>query len=214
MKSLRAVRIVAWAAIGVAAFLLGGVTSGWMVTDGPLAPTGSRKSEQAIGGPFEMTDHRGRRFTEADLRGRTTLLFFGFTSCPDVCPTALSEMSSWMEDLGPAGDSVQAVFVSVDPERDDVAQMAAYLEPFDSRIIGLTGTPAQLAQMAGNFRIYYRKVAIDGGDYTMDHTASVYLLDRSSGFAGLLEIHAAREASLDKIKRVAATIPAEAASKR
>ncbi len=213
MPMLRVVRIVAWSAFAVVAFLAIGVMSGWMVTDGPLAPSGNARSESVIGGPFEMTDHRGRRFTEADLRGRVTLLFFGFTSCPDVCPTALSEMSGWLEGLGTADDVVQAVFVSVDPERDDIAGMAAYLEPFDRRIIGLTGTPAQLARMAGNFRIYYRKVATDGGGYTMDHTAGVYLLDRNAAFAGMLDIHSESGVSLEKIRRVAASIPAGSPSK-
>ena len=149
-----------------------------------------------------MTDHRGRKFSDADLRGKPALLFFGFTACPDVCPTTLAETSGWLDALGPAGNNISAVFVSVDPERDDVKNLANYLAMFDSRIVGLTGTPEQLASFAKAYRIYYRKVPGEGGEYTMDHTAGVYLLDRDLRFAGLLDLHMEQAAAMEKIRRV------------
>jgi len=188
----------------VAGFLLIAVSAGWFVTDGPLsgAGSGSITANQSIGGPFAMTDHRGRPFTDADLRGKPSMIFFGFTACPDVCPTTLADLSDWLDALGPAGNDIAAVFVSVDPERDDVKSMANYLGSFDSRIIGLTGTPEQLARFAKAYRIYYRKVPVEGGEYTMDHTAGVYLLDRDLRFAGLLDFHMEQATALEKIRRL------------
>ncbi len=193
-----------WGAVCIAGALTFAVSTGWLVTDGPLSGSGTSPIApgQSIGGPFRMTDHRGRTFSDADLRGKPTLLFFGFTACPDVCPTALAEMSGWLDALGPAGNDIVAVFVSVDPERDDVKSMANYLEAFDSRIVGLTGTPEQLAGFAKAYRIYYRKVSVAGGEYTMDHTAGVYLLDRNLRFAGLLDLHMEQAAAMEKIRRV------------
>jgi protein SCO1 len=201
---LRAIRWAAWGAVFVAGFLLIAVSAGWFVTDGPLsgAGSGSITANQSIGGPFAMTDHRGLPFTDADLRGKPSMIFFGFTACPDVCPTTLAEISGWLDVLGPAGNDIAAVFVSVDPERDDVKSMANYLGSFDSRIIGLTGTPEQLARFAKAYRIYYRKVPVEGGEYTMDHTAGVYLLDRDLRFAGLLDFHMEQATALEKIRRL------------
>jgi len=204
MSFLRVFRWVAWGAVCIAGFLTLAVSAGWFVTDGPLsdAESASASASQSIGGPFAMTDHRGRPFTDADIRGKPAMIFFGFTACPDVCPTALAEMSDWLDALGPAGNDIAAVFVSVDPERDDVTSMANYLGSFDNRIIGLTGTPDQLARFAKAYRIYYRKVPVEGGEYTIDHTAGVYLLDRDLRFAGLLDFHMEQVAALEKIRRL------------
>jgi protein SCO1/2 len=201
---LRALRWVTWGAVCLAGFLTLAVSAGWFVTDGPLseAESASATVGQSIGGPFAMTDHRGRPFTDAELRGKPAMMFFGFTACPDVCPTTLAEMSGWLDALGPAGNDIAAVFVSVDPERDDVNNMANYLDMFDSRIIGLAGTPQQLARFAKAYRIYYRKVPVEGGEYTMDHTAGVYLFDRDLRFAGLLDFHMEQVAALEKIRRL------------
>lgn len=204
MSPLHAFRWAAWGAVCIAGTLTFAVSMGWLVTDGPLSGAGTSPiaAGQSIGGPFRMTDHRGRTFTEADLRGKPALLFFGFTACPDVCPTALAEMSGWLDALGPSGDDIVAVFVSVDPERDDVKSMANYLDAFDSRIVGLTGTSEQLAEFAKAYRIYYRKVPVEGGEYTMDHTASVYLIDRDLRFAALLDFHMDPATAVGKIRRV------------
>lgn len=204
MTLLRAIRWVTWGVFGIAGALLLAVSSGWLVTDGPLSRIGSTSSSAgpSLGGRFEMSDQQGRKFTDADLRGKPAMLFFGFTSCPDICPTTLAEIGAWLDALGPAGSDIRAVFVSVDPERDSVSNIAAYLEMFDSRIIGLTGTPEQLAEIAKAYRIYYRKVPMEGGGYTMDHTAGIYLLDRELRYASLLDAHMEQEVALEKIRQV------------
>ena len=137
----------------------------------------------AIGGPFELIDHNGVRVTDRDLRGRPTVMFFGFTSCPDVCPTTLIEIGQWLEALGSDGDRLNVVFISVDPERDTPARLKAYLSAFDPRIRGLTGTPAEVAIAAKAFRIYSQKRPVDGGDYSVDHSSVTYLLDKRGRFA-------------------------------
>jgi protein SCO1/2 len=199
---LRIIRWVAWGAVGVVGFLLLATTGGWLVTDGPLAPPRSATGPGtlAIGGPFSLTDHRGRAVTERDFRGRPMAVFFGFTYCPDVCPTTLTEMTGFIEALGPDSDRIQWVFVSVDAERDTPQAMAAYLEAFDRRIIGLTGTEAQIAAAANGFRVFYRRVPLEGGGYTMDHSASVFLLDAAGRFAGALDYKESEQVALEKLR--------------
>jgi protein SCO1 len=136
----------------------------------------------AIGGPFQMTDQTGQTVTEKSLQGRPTLIFFGFTHCPDICPTSLFEISEVLRAMGEDADRVNAYFVSVDPERDNTAAMKDYLSSFDSHLKGLTGDPDAVAKMLSAFRVYARKVPLKDGDYTMDHTALVYLMDRDGKF--------------------------------
>jgi protein SCO1/2 len=136
----------------------------------------------AIGGPFSLTDQDGRTVTDQDLRGRPFLVFFGFTHCPDVCPTTLFELSEVLGKLGPDAQKVSALFVTVDPERDTPTQMKDYLSSFDPHLVGLTGDPAAIAAVAKEYRVYVKKVPLDGDDYTMDHTALVYLMDKDGRF--------------------------------
>jgi len=136
----------------------------------------------AIGGPFSLVDQNGRTVTDKDLRGRPFLVFFGFTHCPDVCPTALFEISEVLGKLGPDAGKVSALFVTVDPERDTPAQMKDYLSSFNPRLVGLTGDLAAIAAVAKEYRVYVKKVPLDHGDYTMDHTALVYLMDKEGRF--------------------------------
>lgn len=197
---LRRIRYALWGMVAVAAFLTAAIVLGWWSVDGPAARNPSNTAPAAFGGPFTMTDHRGLTVTEQDIRAKPTMISFGFTWCPDICPTTLNEMSAWLDGLGAAADGVNAVFVSVDPERDETEQLAAYLTSFDSRITGLTGTPTQLRQMAQSYRFYYRRVPLEGGGYTMDHTAVVYLLDRDGRFAGTIDIHEDRGTALSKLR--------------
>jgi protein SCO1/2 len=136
----------------------------------------------AIGGPFTLTDQNGRTVTDKDLRGHPFLVFFGFTRCPDVCPTSLFEISEVLGKLGPDAQKVSAVFVTIDPERDTPAAMKDYLSSFNPRFVGLTGDPAAIAAVAKEYRVYVKKVPLDNGDYTMDHTALVYLMDKDGRF--------------------------------
>jgi len=202
MNGWRTARRALWIAVAVAGALLAALLLGWWQVDGPGAPqTAATTDVQPLGGAFAMTDHRGRPFTERDLGGRPTLMFFGFTACPDICPTTLSDVSRWLAELGADAEKVNAIFVTVDPERDGVARMAEYLTAFDGRIVGLTGTPDQLAAMAAAYRFFYEKVET-GGDYTMNHTASLYLLDRDALLVGTVDYHEASETALQKIRRL------------
>ncbi len=138
--------------------------------------------QAAVGGPFSLTDQNGRTVTQAALKGKPTLIFFGFTHCPDVCPTALFEMSEIFNALGPDAGKAQAFFVSVDPERDTPDVLKSYVSSFSPQIVGLSGTPEATEQIKREFRVYSRKVPLKDGDYTMDHTAVVYLMDKDGNF--------------------------------
>lgn len=141
----------------------------------------------AVGGPFALTDMNGQRVTNKDYEGRPVLMFFGFTRCPDVCPTALAEISAIFEAMGPDA-KVNALFVSVDPERDTPASLKDYLGSFDPRIIGLWGDPETTRKVMQSFRAFAAKVPLKDGDYTMDHTAIVYLLDKRGRFVNAFNI--------------------------
>jgi protein SCO1/2 len=135
-----------------------------------------------IGGPFSLVDQNGRTVTDQDLRGRPFLVFFGFTHCPDVCPTTLFEISEVLGKLGTDAAKVSALFVTVDPERDTPAEMKDYLASFDPHLVGLTGDPSAIAAVAKEYRVYVKKVPLDHGEYTMDHTALVYLMGKDGRF--------------------------------
>lgn len=138
----------------------------------------------AIGGPFQLTDQSGATVTEKSLQGRPSLIFFGYTHCPDVCPTSLFEMSEVLRAMGRDADRVNAYFISVDPERDTVQTMKDYLSSFDPHLKGLTGDPQAISKVSSEYRVYAKKVPLKDGDYTMDHTALVYLMDKDGKFVG------------------------------
>lgn len=177
------VRTLAWVAAALAAIVL--VAAGWLLLR-PSTPRVQSFGEPAIGGPFQLVDEHGAPFTDHNLKGRPSLVFFGFTHCPEVCPTTLAHMSAWLKALGPDADKLNVVFVSVDPDRDTAPKMASYLSAFDPRIHGLTGTPAQTDKIASEYHVYHRKVPLKGGDYTVDHSAAIYELDKDGKFAGVL----------------------------
>ena len=154
-----------------------------------------------IGGPFQLSDQNGQRVTEQSLKGKPTLIFFGFTHCPDVCPTALFEMTELLRAMGPDGDRINVYFVSVDPERDTAATLKDYLSSFDERIKGLSGDPAAVANIMTSYRVYARKVPLKDGDYTMDHTALVYLMDRDGRFVAPFDIKRKPDAAAADLKR-------------
>lgn len=128
---------------------------------------------------FALTDHTGKPRTLADFKGKVVVVFFGYTQCPDVCPTTMAEMASVMQKLGPLADQVQVLFITLDPERDTQQLLANYVPAFDKRFIGLRGTLEQTAQTAKEFKVFYSKVpGTDPGSYTIDHTAGSYVFDR------------------------------------
>lgn len=154
----------------------------------------------AIGGPFELTDQNGRTVTEEDFKGRPTLVFFGFTHCPDVCPTTLFDISEVMRALGPDADRARAVFVTVDPERDTQSALKDYLGSFDPHLSALTGDPDAIAKVAKEYRVYYKKVPLDGGSYTMDHTTVVYLMNKSGEFVRPFNLKRTPEAAAAELR--------------
>lgn len=138
-----------------------------------------------VGGPFELVDHTGKKRTDADFRGKLLIIFFGYTYCPDICPTELLEISLAVDKLGAAGDEVQPLFISIDPERDTPAVLAQYVSSFHQRLIGLTGTPEQIRTLANSYKAYYAKYTPpDGGVYLIDHTGFTYLMDRAGKYLG------------------------------
>ena len=155
------------------------------------------------GGAFAMTATDGRTFTQKDLVGRPSLLFFGYTYCPDVCPTTLADTSRWRRELGLGPDDLNIIFVSVDPERDDPESMKAYLSAFGTPIIGLSGTETQTQTIKDEFGVFSEKVDDPGAsDYLINHTASVYLLNRNGQFVGTISYGEARNVALEKVRRL------------
>ncbi|MBR0829126.1 SCO family protein [Bradyrhizobium manausense] len=155
----------------------------------------------AIGGPFQLTDQNGKTVTEKDLKGKPTLIFFGYTHCPDVCPTSLFEISEVMRALGKDAGRVNAVFMSVDPERDTPAVMKDYLSSFDPHLAGLSGDPAEVEKVIKSYRVYAKKIPGKEGDYTMDHTALIYLMDREGRFVSPFNLKRTPEEAATDLKR-------------
>ena len=150
---------------------------------------------------FDLTDHRGNQVCPTDWLRRPTIVFFGFTWCPDVCPTTLIDISGWLEELGADAERLNTVMISVDPERDTAVVLAEYLSNFDPRIIGLTGPLSEIERAAAGFRARFEKVP-QGSDYTMDHTAGVFLFRADGSFGGIIDYHEDRRFALPKIRRV------------
>ena len=155
----------------------------------------------AIGGPFQLTDQTGQTVTDKSMQGRPSLIFFGFTHCPDVCPTTLFEMSEVLKAMGEDGDRVNAYYISVDPERDTATAMKEYLSSFDPRLKGLTGNPDQIAKVLSEYRVYAKKVPLKDGDYTMDHTALTYLMDRDGKFVSPFNLKRTPEQAAADLKQ-------------
>jgi protein SCO1/2 len=155
----------------------------------------------AIGGPFQLTDQHGNAVTDKNLKGKPTLIFFGYTHCPDVCPTSLFEISEVLRAMGKDADKVNAVFISVDPERDTQAAMKDYLSSFDPHLEGLSGDPAETAKVITSYRVYAKKVPTKDGDYTMDHTALIYLMDRDGRFVSPFNLKRTPEEAAVELKR-------------
>ncbi len=167
-----------------------------------LVPKAGEVSVSSVGGPFSLTDQDGKRVTERDFAGRTHLVFFGFTHCPDVCPTTLQQIGDVLAALGPKGTDTKALFIAIDPERDTPAALKTYLASFDSRIVGLTGTPDEVAAAVRNYRAYVRKVPTKDGDYTMEHTALVYVMDGKNRFINALNLTRPPEEAAAELARM------------
>jgi protein SCO1 len=156
------------------------------------------------GGDYALVDGTGRPFTEANLKGAPAMLFFGYTHCPDVCPTTLSEMAAWFGQLGDQGKALRAFFVTVDPERDTPAVINDYVHAVSDRITGVTGSRPEIDKIIKAWGIYAKKVPIGGGDYSMDHTATVFLIDSKGGFEGTISYEEDQSTAIQKLKNLIA----------
>lgn len=183
MPSRRALHVIAACAVlgvGLAAFALTYYTMTARQNAAGVVRTIATEFE--IGGPFELTAHTGERVTDADFDGAPKLVFFGFTHCPDICPSTLYDITLVLNELGDQADDLNVLFISVDPGRDTADLLGTYLSSFHPTITGLTGTPEEIATVAKVYRAYYQRVELENGDYTMDHSAVVYLFDAEGKF--------------------------------
>jgi protein SCO1 len=197
---MRRFRLIVWGLVAALAIVAGAATLQRIIFAERARPP--LVAMPSLGGAFAMRDHAGVGVSEKDLRGRPTLIFFGFTQCPDVCPTTLNDVSGWLNDLGKEADRLQVFFVTVDPERDDADTLARYVSIFDPRIRALIGTDAEIAAMAEVWRVVYRRVPLSGGGYTMDHTASLFLMDAEGRFAGTISPQEDAASALAKLRRL------------
>jgi protein SCO1/2 len=183
-------------ALGVAAILAAILLYGY----GAKAPDGA----SVVGGPFKLASANGRIVDTEALKGHPYGVFFGFTHCPEVCPTTLYDMAATLAQLGDEAKDFRLYFITVDPERDTVAVLKDYVGNFDPRIEALVPTPEELKQVAQSFRAYYDREPTSDGSYTMNHTAMVYLMDRDGKFAGIVSYGEKPEMRLDKLRKLLA----------
>ena len=193
--------VLGYGAAGMGALSLA-LFAGWWQVDGPGA------SEPVDGRPlpltamdFRLTDHEGNEVGPETLTGEPTMVFFGFTFCPDVCPTTLSDISGWLDALGEDAERLNVIFITVDPERDTVEAMAEYVGYFHPAIRGWTGQADQIARAVEGFRATYERVPAESGGYTMNHTASVFLFDAAGRFVSTVDYHEPRKFAVPKIRR-------------
>jgi protein SCO1/2 len=165
------------------------------------APSPIGQAVASVGGPFHLEDQNGKPFSDQDMKGRPFLVFFGFTHCPDICPTTLFDISQVLHQLGPDADRTGALFITVDPERDTPAVLKDYLSNFDPHLRGLTGDQAAVNAATKAYRVYAKKVPLENGDYTMDHTAIVYLMDKDGHFVAPFSMKRTPEAAATDLRR-------------
>jgi protein SCO1/2 len=194
--TLSRLRLVLWLLVGAAA----------LAATGLYAYTTMTRTAQAAGlgqGDYQLVTATGEAFTRDSLMGKPSMVFFGFTHCPEVCPTSLAEMASWYEALGEEAENLQAFFVTVDPERDTAEIVADYVG-WTGRVTGVTGTLQEVAKATSSWAVYAEKVPLEGGDYTMDHTASVFLVNAQGEFEGTIAYRESTDTALAKLRRLLA----------
>jgi len=192
---MRIIRILLWLMVVAAAATMAYL---YLVGD-----KGNRQaSGEKLGGEFNLVRHDGNPITDKDLLGKPHAIFFGFTNCPEVCPTTLYEMSTWLSELGKDADGINVYFMSVDPDRDTKEVLADYLTSFDERIIGITGNRPQVEQTLKSYRVYFKRADLEDEDYNMDHTASVYLLDPKGKFTGSIAYGEDGKSAVAKLRKL------------
>ena len=198
---MRKIRVILWIAVGIAAI------GGMFLALNPPSPSTQQSQEMpldTIGGPFTLVGSDGQPFPSSKLAGKPAAIFFGFTHCPDVCPTTLARLSKLRTQLGKGDDGFSIVFISVDPERDKPEDVGRYTTLFDTPVIGLTGSQAQIDRVKSQFGVFSQKVPTEGSDYSVDHTATVFLLDRNGKFVATLSPEEGNDMALDKLRRITA----------
>lgn len=157
-----------------------------------------------VGGPFTMIDQNRHVITDRTLAGKPFAIFFGFTRCPEVCPTTMNRLAQLRRKLGVDGDRFNIVFVSVDPEHDKPEDLKSFLSMFDTPAMGLTGNAVQTAGIVKDYNVFYQRVPLPNGDYTIDHTATVYFMDGQGQFVTTLDVHEPDRTAIEKLKRLIA----------
>ena len=189
-------QVVYWSAVGAfaaCAVFLAVIT--FMIVMRPDSPP-----KLDLGADFSLQDYNGNTITQAAFEGQPSVLFFGFTNCPEICPLTVYELTNWFEEIGPEADEIAAFFVTVDPERDSPEVLADYLKPQSDRVIGITGSVVDVEALQKGWRVYSKKVPLEGGDYTVDHTALLYLLDRNGDYWGHINYGASSEEAVRKLR--------------
>ncbi len=181
--------------------LAAGALLGLAVRDNPKGAAGTLLAS-AIGGPFHLVDQNGKPFGDADLKGKWHLVFFGYTHCPDTCPTALNEMALALDRLGKERGAVGIVFITVDPERDTQEVLKSYVQSFDAPIVALTGTAEEVAQVAKVYRVYYAKHPRGDAGYDMDHSAVVYVMDPAGRFTATFTPDSSAQAIAERLQKL------------
>jgi protein SCO1 len=210
---LRAPRRSAERGIGLRRFVLAAVLLGGLIIVGAGAflglahrdtPRGAAGTllASAIGGPFRLVDQDGSTVTDADLNGTWSLVYFGYTHCPDACPTALNDIAIALDELGPQRSAVRPVFITVDPERDTSEVLKAYVTSFDAPILALTGSPEEIAQAAKGYRVYYAKHPEADGNYSMDHSSVIYVMDPEGRFTASFTHENSPEQIAERLKKL------------
>ena len=189
-------RMILWALVGLAA------VGGLLLALQPKAPVTRETVLGTIGGPFTLTGGDGKPFSSTRLNGRPAAIFFGFTHCPDVCPTTLARLVKLRRQLGKGDEALSIVFISVDPERDGPAEVGGYAGLFNAPVIGLTGSPADIERVNKQFAVYSAKVPQPGGGYSVDHSAAVFLMDKNGQFVATLSPEEGDKVALDKLRRI------------
>jgi len=171
-----------------------------------LPPAAEQQASSVpIGGPFELVDQDGIQVTDKTFAGKASVIFFGYTSCPGACPMTLSTLTAWLTAIGPDAGKLNVLFISLDPERDTPAHLKEYLSSFDPRIRGLTGSSEEIDAVAREYRVFFMRLALQEQGYTIEHTGSIYLMDRDGRFVNSLSLQTGDQIAIESLRRLAAS---------
>ncbi len=196
---MKTLRMVLWAMVVIFAGVSG---YAWLTIGNEPKVIGQNENAVKIGGPFELVSHKGTPITDKDLTGKSHAIFFGFTNCPDICPTTLLETAGWIKELGGDADNIGFYFFTVDPEHDTPEVLADYVNAFDPRITGVTGNAEEMTKTIKSYRAYAKRVELEDGDYTMDHSAFVMLFTPDGDFKGTISYGESNEIAVEKLRRL------------